>query len=136
MSIELGIETPRRHLARNPGESDVQANDAWESAMDCDDIGEIIATRRLHFIDEGDNKKTVSVFVGKPQQSTDSPGYHCPFQVIGIGSQKAQLARGSDSIQALQSALILITANLNHLNDELGGKLRWDGGGRGELGFP
>ena len=104
--------------------------------MDCDDIGEIIATRTLYFFDEGDNKRTVSVFVGKPQPSPDSPGYHCPFQIIGIGSQKAQLARGTDSIHGLQSALILIAANLNHLNDELGGKLRWDGGSRGELGFP
>ena len=104
--------------------------------MDFDSIGEIIATRRLYFLDEGNHRRTVSVFVGKPQQSHDASEYHCQFQVIGIGSQQTQLARGHDSIQALQSALKLIAANLNHLNSELGGKLIWDGGCTGELGFP
>lgn len=76
------------------------------------------------------------MFVGKPQEAQDSMGYHCPFQLIGIGSQTTQLARGHDSIQALQSALILIAASLNHLNNEIGGKLTWEGGSKGELGFP
>ena len=104
--------------------------------MDFDSVGEIIATRRLHFIDENNSKRTVSVFVGKPQQSNGSSDYQCSFQVIGIGSQKTQLARGHDSIHALQAAFILISARLNHLNSELGGKLSWDGGAKGELGFP
>jgi hypothetical protein len=104
--------------------------------MDFDSVGEIIATRRLYFFDEGNNKRTVSVFLGEPQQSPDSTGYHCPFQVIGIGSQHTQLARGVDSIQALQSALMLIAASLKHLNNEIGGKLAWEGGCKGELGFP
>jgi hypothetical protein len=104
--------------------------------MDSEVIEEIIATRQLYFVDDADNRRTVSVFVGNPQPSPDSPGYHCPFQVIGIGSQRTQLARGHDSIHALQSAMILIAARLNHLNNELGGRLRWDGGSNGELGFP
>lgn len=80
--------------------------------------------------------RTVSVFVGKPEEAEDSMGHQCPFQIIGIGSQTTQLARGYDSIQALQSALILIAASLNHLNNEIGGKLSWKGGAKGELGFP
>ena len=104
--------------------------------MDFDSIGEIIATRRFHFVDEGNTQRAVSVFVGKPQQSNDSSDYHCPFQIIGIGSQTTQLARGHDSIQALQSAFVLISANLNYLNKELGGKLLWEGSCEGELGFP
>lgn len=104
--------------------------------MDFDSVGEIIATRRLYFLDEGNIKRTVSVFLGMPQQSPHSSGYHCSFQVIGIGSQQTQLARGVDSIQALQSALVLIGVSLNHLNNEIGGKLAWEGGGKGELGFP
>ena len=104
--------------------------------MDFESVGEIIATRRLYFVDESNIKRTVSVFVGKPQPSSDSISYYCAFQVIGIGSQKTQSAQGHDSIQALQSALILIAARLNHLNGELGGRLSWDGGGKGELGFP
>ena len=104
--------------------------------MDFDSIGEIIATRRFRFVDEDNHPKSVSVFVGKPQQSNGSADYQCPFQIIGIGSQSTQVARGYDSIQALQSALILVSADLNQLNNELGGKLIWDGGGKDELGFP
>lgn len=115
-----------------PTEASYQAR---ESTMDFEDIGEIIATRNLHFVDENQIKRTVSVFVGKPQQSPDSL-YYCPFQVIGIGSQKTRAAQGQDSVQALQSALILIAARLNHLNIELGGRLSWIGGTKGDLGFP
>lgn len=109
-----------------------------ESSMNFDSVEEIIATRRLYFFDEGNNKRTVSVFIGKPQQSPDSTGYRCPIQVIGIGSQLAQSARGVDSIRALQSALILLAESLNHLNNQIGGKLAWEDGcqGEGELGFP
>ena len=100
------------------------------------DLGEIIATRNFSFVDEGNNERAVSILIGRPQASNNSPDYQCPFQVIGIGSQTTQVARGYDSIQALQSALILISANLNYLNNELGRKLIWAGGRAGELGFP
>jgi hypothetical protein len=100
------------------------------------DLGEIIATRNFRFVDVDDNERSVSVLVGKPQPSNDSPEYQCPFQVIGIGGQTTQIARGYDSIQALQAALILISANLNYLNNELSRKLSWAGGRSGELGFP
>lgn len=101
-----------------------------------DGIREIIATRNLYFVDDANIKRTVSVFVGKPEAAPDSNGYHCAFQIIGIGNQATQLALGHDSIKALQSALVLISASLNHLNNEIGGKLTWAGGSRGELGFP
>jgi hypothetical protein len=104
--------------------------------MDFESIGEIIATRSFHFVDESNIQRTVSVLVGKPQPSNGSSEYQCPFQVIGIGSQTTQVARGRDSIEALRSALILISASLNYLNNELGGKLIWDDGPKGELGFP
>ena len=104
--------------------------------MDFENIGEIIASRKLQLLDENDTKRIVSVFVGKPQQALNSHEYYCPFQVIGVGSQKTQAAQGQDSIQALQSALILIAARLNHLNMELGRRLTWDGGTKGDLGFP
>jgi hypothetical protein len=104
--------------------------------MEHEDVGEIIASRQLYYIDDTNRKRIVNVFVGKPQPSPDNSDYRCLFQVIGIGQQKTQIARGNDSIQALQSALILAAANLNYLNDQLGRKLMWDGGPKGELGFP
>jgi hypothetical protein len=104
--------------------------------MEFEGVGEIIASRQLFYFDETGRKRIVSVFVGKPQPSPDHKDYQCPFQLIGIGHQKTEIARGHDSIQALQSALILAAASLNHLNDKLGRKLVWEGGVKGELGFP
>ena len=109
---------------------------SWENAMTADNVGEIIATRKLYYLDDANQKRMVSVFIGKPQPTTDSSEYECSFQVIGIGNQQTTKARGHDSIQALQAALILAAANLNHLNDQLGRKLIWEGGVKGELGFP
>lgn len=104
--------------------------------MNVDGVGEIIATRQLYYLDEAGEKNPVKVLIGKPQFSTESSDYECSFQVTGSGAQQTQKARGHDSIQALQSALILAAANLNHLNDQLGRKLVWEGGVKGELGFP
>ena len=99
-------------------------------------IGEIIATRQLYYFDEAKQKKVISVIVGKPQPSPDSREFQCPFQLIGIGSQDTLTARGHDSVQALQAALLSIAAKLNQLNVQLGQKLIWDGGAEGDLGFP
>ena len=107
-----------------------------ETTMEFEGVGEIIASRQLYYFDEGNRKRIVSVFVGKPQPSPESKDYQCLFQLIGIGHQKTQVARGYDSIQALQSALILAAASLNHLNEKLGRQLVWEGGMKGELGFP
>ena len=102
--------------------------------MDFDSLGEIIATRTLHLIDEHGHKRPVSVLIGKPEPAEES-GYKCCYQVIGIGSQETNLAHGSDSIQALQSAMILAGASLANLNSEIGGKLSWNGDTAGNLGF-
>jgi hypothetical protein len=139
MNWEPRVRTPTWPVSESLGQPEVRARgrqrNVLESSMGFEGIGEIIATRRLYFLDEKDHKRTVSVFVGKPQESSDSPGYHCPFQVIGIGGQETHLAQGLDSIHALQSAMILIAAHLNQLNDEIGGKLSWEGGPQRELGF-
>jgi Domain of unknown function (DUF6968) len=107
-----------------------------ENTMEFEGVGEIIASRQLYYFDETNRKRIVSVFVGKPQPAIDTRDYQCLFQLIGIGHQEPQVARGHDSIQALQSALILAAASLNHLNEKLGRSLMWDGGVKGELGFP
>lgn len=107
-----------------------------ENTMEFEGVGEIIATRQLYYFDETNRKRIVSIFVGKPQPSRETRDYKCLFQLIGIGHQKTQVARGHDSLQALQSALILAAASLNHLNAELDRKLVWIGGAKGELGLP
>ncbi len=108
----------------------------WENKMNADTVGEIIATRQLYYLDDANERRKVGIFIGKPQIAADSEEYECAFHVIGIGNQEAMKARGHDSIQALQSALILAAATVNHLNTQLGRKLTWEGGVKGELGFP
>lgn len=103
--------------------------------MDFESLGEIIATRTLHLVDEHGHKRPVSLFIGKPEPAEDS-GYSCCYQLIGIGSQETKLARGADSIQALQSALMLAGASLHRLNLEVGGKLAWNDSSLDDLGFP
>ena len=104
--------------------------------MDFGGLGEIIAWRMLYVLDEEGNKRAVSVLIGKPEPAQDARGYECSYQIIGLGTQETQLARGSDSVQALQSAMVLVGANLHQLNQELGGRLLWNGGPKGALGFP
>ena len=94
--------------------------------MDFDTLGEIIASRRLHYVDGQHVRRTVSVLIGKPQPIPNLSAYSCAFQIIGVGNQETNLASGRDEIQALQSAINLINANLNLLNVELGGLLQWD----------
>jgi len=98
--------------------------------MEVAGMGEIIASRSLHIVDERGHKRPVSVFIGKPEPSADARGYECPFQIIGIGSQETRVGFGRDSVQALKTTLVLVNASLNHLNDEMGGKLVWNIGPR------
>jgi hypothetical protein len=107
-----------------------------ERAMNLGTVGEIIATRQLFYFDDAQLKRTITAVVGKPHLSPGSLDFQCKFQIIGIGNPSAQTVRGRDSIEALQSALIQLAASLNHLNDQLGRKLTWEGGATGELGFP
>jgi uncharacterized protein DUF6968 len=104
--------------------------------MEFESIGEIIASRMLHVMDEQGNKRPVSVFIGKPQPAADSSGYHCAYQIIGIGNQETQIGHGRDSIQALKTAMNLLGTTLDSLNHEIGGKLVWNGAAKGELGLP
>lgn len=102
--------------------------------MQFEGVGEIVASRMLHLIDEGGQKYPVSVFIGKPQPG--SAGYECPYQIIGIGSQTTGVSQGRDSIEALRTALVLVGNALHQLNGEVGGRLVWEGAPAGDLGFP
>ena len=107
-----------------------------ERAMQVRTVGEIIAMRELYYFDETDQKKRVSVIVGKPQPLPNSSEFQCHFQLIGIGNPALHTARGYDSLQALQSALTSAGTNVKHLSVKLGRGLIWDGSAKGELGFP
>src|SRR3954462_8569453 len=128
MQRRSGVVLTYQDIHRHP----LTTRPITENTMEFEGVGEIIASRQLYYFDESNRKRIVSIFVGKPQPSTDARDYQCLFQLIGIGHQKIQVARGYDSVQALQSALILAAASLNHLNESLGRRLIWEGGVKGE----
>ena len=104
--------------------------------MYLDDLGEIIAVRELSMVEDGKADRKVEISIGKPHLSPDSGGYLCPFQIAGIGREEIKYAAGIDAIQALQLVMVMVGATLQFLNDQSGGRLRWEGGSEGDLGFP
>ncbi len=77
----------------------------------------------------------IVVLLGKPQQLPDHPDYYCPYQIRGAGIERFWYSCGVDGFQALQLALSSLAVELDMLNKELGGKLRWDCDDKGDLGF-
>jgi len=61
----------------------------------------------------------------------------CPYQILGIGDERVRCAGGVDAVQALQLAMEMIGSELYFkLNRQHDGKLRWEAGKEGDLGFP
>ena len=104
--------------------------------MRIESVGEIIATRTLTLLQEKGPPTQVTVLLGKPQQLPDHPDYYCPYQVAGVGTERAKYMCGVDPFQALQLALAALGVDLESLNKELAGRLRWECGDNGDLGFP
>jgi hypothetical protein len=75
---------------------------------------------------------------GRPQPLPNAVGddHYCPFQINGIGGEKAKYAAGMDAFQSIELAFRIIGAELDLLNREHGGQLRWEGDEHGNLGFP
>jgi hypothetical protein len=103
--------------------------------MDLNEIQEVIATRELS-LDEPQGIRKVTVSLGKPEPFPEAEGYCCPFQILGIGSEKVKYAAGIDAVQALQLVMVMIGATLQFLAKEIGGNLQWDGNSPGDFGFP
>ncbi|SRR5712692_8616580 len=101
-----------------------------------DTIGEVIAQRKFSVLGSPEGSAGVSVLLGKPVKLPDAPDFYCPFQIIGMGSDKIRCAYGIDAFQAIQLAMTAIGAYLNSLNESEGRRLRWDGDESGDLGFP
>lgn len=104
--------------------------------MRLDTVGEVIATRGLLLQRGRESPAEVLVLLGKPQKLPDHTDYFCPYQIRGAGSERVKYACGVDAFQALQLALSTLAVELEVLNKELGGLLRWDGDESGGLGFP
>ena len=104
--------------------------------MKIKDIGEVIATRRYFVTGSQDNQAKIVVQIGKPQPFPNAVDFFCPVQVTAPGINKLSYGAGVDEVQALQLALKLIASELEILNKEYQGTLRWIGNEGGDLGFP
>jgi hypothetical protein len=99
-------------------------------------VGDVIATRNLLLLRDGTSALEVHVLLGKPQAGPDHKDFYCPYQIKGVGEEKVKSVYGIDAFQALQLTLSILAVELEVLNKQLGGKLRWDCDDKGGLGFP
>jgi predicted alpha/beta-hydrolase family hydrolase len=104
--------------------------------MKLDDVGETIAMRKLSLLRDDGTTSEVLVLLGMPRQSPGYPDCYCPYQIKGAGSETVRYMCGIDAFQALQLAIRALAADLEVLNEHLGGNLRWEGDEKGWLGFP
>jgi hypothetical protein len=95
-------------------------------------LNNVIATRTLTVLSEPGS--AVEVLLGKPEP--DAKDFYCPYQIKGAGTEKVRCVYGVDAFQALQLALSTLRVELEALNNDLGGTLRWECDDKGELGFP
>jgi hypothetical protein len=105
--------------------------------MRLETVDGVMATRRLQVL--GEPWREVLAKLGRLQPSVDAPEsgeYFCPFQITGVGDERVRYAAGVDAFQAIDLTVRLIGAYLRRLNDEVGGKLRWERDANGGLGFP
>ncbi len=99
--------------------------------MQLKDIGVQIASRELDA-----NGKKVVVVIGRPEKFPDGEDYYCPYQIVGIGSERVKYAGGIDAVQALQLALKKIGTDLYTSQEAQAKQLLWAGGEPGDFGFP
>jgi hypothetical protein len=104
--------------------------------MELQSVGQVIATRRINT--EGAKEPVYVVNIGLPQKFPESPDFYCPVEITSSSGKGGRIrySGGIDAIQALQLAMGMIGGVLFRLNEECGGKLRWDGDEKGDLGFP
>ncbi len=100
--------------------------------MKLENVGAMVATRELTL----DGSEKVTVLVGKPQPFSNGVDWYCPYQTLGVGSGQVRYAGGVDEVQALVLALSMIGAELYCSEEYRAGRLKWDCGRDGDLGFP
>lgn len=100
--------------------------------MNAIEIGTVIARRVLSLAPNGE----VVVVIGKPRPFPGGGDFFCPFKVEGLGSQRITRAGGVDAVQALELALRMVGTVLYTSQEYKDGRLTWEGGENGSLGFP
>jgi hypothetical protein len=104
--------------------------------MKLENVGEIIGDRKLTLLRDGREPAEIRVLMGKPQKFPDHIDYYCPYQIKWLGRKKVMAVGGVDAFQAIQLALDAIGVELEVIGKDSGGKIVWDAGNKGDVGFP
>jgi hypothetical protein len=102
--------------------------------MTANALEHVIAERALTLIDENGNSRTLSVTLGRPEQSSENE-YCCPFRIVGLGDERVEKIYGMDAFQALQLTLRFIAFRLNRYRKESKSEVYWCERGD-DMGFP
>ena len=74
------------------------------------ELGDIFLEREFESVDPNGNPGVIKLRIGKPYRLVDTDDFanwRCPYQLIGIGSEKIREARGIDAIDAMLTSLQL-----------------------------
>lgn len=93
-------------------------------------IANPIAVRRLAVV--GEPEREIVITIGKPRPEPDPSVWMCSYLVEGIPKARRRIARGVDSLQALQMAIEGARCTLN----ASGVVCTWHDGEPGEIGLP
>ena len=96
-------------------------------------IEDVIATRPLTMTNEEGETRSIEVRIGRPAQASGATEYECQYQIVGFRTGNPKYATGSDSMEALQSAMAALDAELTIISCDF--ELRWDERSSGDTGF-
>jgi hypothetical protein len=91
---------------------------------------DVLLERQFEMLDSHRSRGTVRLYLGKPylaSESNSSLQWRCPYQIVGIGSEKIKEARGMDALDAIQVSLRIAEALLNSYSSTSKCKLTWLG---------
>jgi Domain of unknown function (DUF6968) len=88
------------------------------------DLGQIIAERRLALIANDSTSRDVTIKLGAPVPDPEENGrsWACPYQILGIGSDRVHAIFGVDALQALVFAIHTIPGELAAIARKTGGQ--------------
>jgi hypothetical protein len=89
----------------------------------------VIVERTLR--SEGGAARPVQLRLGMPRPSPKGD-WECPYQIVGLGKSRSQVAYGLDGMQALLMAVEALRVTI----EESGERLAWEGGENGDHGLP
>ena len=74
-------------------------------------------------------RRELHVRIGKPSPApTELGGFYCPIEMTGFRADKPTAIFGVDAFQAIELALRFVCYRVTSINDEHGGRLRWEDG--------